>query len=644
MSYVESINDLNNLNPQNGDIVFVKGYHAPNQSLEQNPYRGGGEFYWEATSTATPNGGTIFQVPGVNIGRWKRVDCSQITVEMFGAKGDESYDDRPAFQNAIDYLRSKGGGELVVPKPIRGYRWKTYDPTNSACLVINKDDEGIYYNPISIRGEANLTEIRVDLGAGVTIDSAILLKGGGLYKKFENISVWGGKDAKTKNCNYVFKGTDTAYPNLTMRQCQFYVANEDCLKLQTYVSLLEQVQTAYSKRGIVMDGTGNPQTSITLNSCYALNHTHNGYWFAETTYCTFNSCAADHIINDSGDGYEAYPYYIDIARGVAFNGCGAESSTRILKVRSAQGLVINGIMTLSIGDKENPPNELIRIEGGNSTTIAGVWLQNPQGYKYKLNLGNTFSSESVTILDQSIAPTECTWVPNFRFNNPIRFLLWDYSRKVQDITLSNTGDPTTNTANFNNAVKVAYDTELLHDVIIRFPSGTFEINSSVYLTSILTRGNGRIRLIGHADGTSKIVVAGVGNLHFGNPSSSTYLNFSVENLELYMGEMTGTTKGYNFYNGTVNFINSKLTSDNGFRQYYGSGSPKVRLDAMSYIATALYGNIEIEFTYKSTTPPNVSGSKLPAGTIFKASDPNTTRISWINTLENGTNWLAVSPS
>jgi len=333
---------------------------------------GGGIFTYSSSKALQNDGGVI-------LNGWVRISYDYITPLMFGAKGDANYDDRPAFQSFVYYLHSQKGGVLIIPRPPVEYRWKSYDATDSACLVIPAPTSGIYIDPICIYGLGNLIQIKVDLGSGVTIDSSILLKGGGLYKKIENISVWGGKDKDTKNCNYVLRGDTAAYPNLTIRDCQFYVANEDCLKIQTYVSVFDKVQTAYSKRGIVVDGGGNPQTSVTLNSCYPLNHTHNGYYFFQTTYCTFNSCAADHIINDTGDGYEAYPYYIDIARGVTFNGCGAESSTRILKVRSAQGLTINGLMTLSIGDNDNPPDTLMRIDGGASTVISGLWNQKSKG-------------------------------------------------------------------------------------------------------------------------------------------------------------------------------------------------------------------------------------------------------------------------
>lgn len=45
---------------------------------------GGGEFYWDSTSTETDNGGTVIQVTGVATGRWKRIFTEPIFVKSFG--------------------------------------------------------------------------------------------------------------------------------------------------------------------------------------------------------------------------------------------------------------------------------------------------------------------------------------------------------------------------------------------------------------------------------------------------------------------------------------------------------------------------------------------------------------------------------
>ncbi|MET6998719.1 hypothetical protein [Chitinophaga defluvii] len=69
------------------DHCHVLGYTAPGDT-------GGGEFYWDSTSTADDDGGTIFAITGSSApGRWKRLYSGAVYPTWFGAKGDGSTDD-----------------------------------------------------------------------------------------------------------------------------------------------------------------------------------------------------------------------------------------------------------------------------------------------------------------------------------------------------------------------------------------------------------------------------------------------------------------------------------------------------------------------------------------------------------------------
>lgn len=106
---VNTIADLLAINsPQDGMRVFVKGYHAPTLFVEANPYKGGGTFVWDATSTATPNNGTVFAVNGIATGRWIRqlAGSELITPQMFGARADGVTDDYDAIMAAINSFKS----------------------------------------------------------------------------------------------------------------------------------------------------------------------------------------------------------------------------------------------------------------------------------------------------------------------------------------------------------------------------------------------------------------------------------------------------------------------------------------------------------------------------------------------------------
>ncbi|MDF2714693.1 MAG: hypothetical protein K0R28_1618 [Paenibacillus sp.] len=87
---------------EDGRQVSLLGYY------EGIPGRGGGLLYWDADSTETDNGGTIFAVSGVATGRWKREQTSRLDLAWFGWKGLGTEDDSARVQAAVDALASGG--------------------------------------------------------------------------------------------------------------------------------------------------------------------------------------------------------------------------------------------------------------------------------------------------------------------------------------------------------------------------------------------------------------------------------------------------------------------------------------------------------------------------------------------------------
>lgn len=107
---------------------------------------GGGQFYYDASSSTADNGGTVF-APTAGSGRWKRIySGTEINVRWFGAKGNGVDDDTVAIQAAINldfsvYL-PRGRYRTTFPldltanfpiqKTVRGDGW---DPNNSGSII-----------------------------------------------------------------------------------------------------------------------------------------------------------------------------------------------------------------------------------------------------------------------------------------------------------------------------------------------------------------------------------------------------------------------------------------------------------------------------------------------------------------------------
>jgi hypothetical protein len=82
----------------NLDVAIASGFWAANDG-------GGGIFYWDATSTASDDGGLTIQKTGLATGRWRRLFEGRVNVKWFGAKGDGSADAASSINAALAAAR-----------------------------------------------------------------------------------------------------------------------------------------------------------------------------------------------------------------------------------------------------------------------------------------------------------------------------------------------------------------------------------------------------------------------------------------------------------------------------------------------------------------------------------------------------------
>lgn len=165
--------------PADGDVYTLLGYYTPGDG-------GGGQFYWDATSTATDNGGTIIKVTSITTGRWIRLFSGSVTAKQFGARLDGIQDDVAFINNALVAMAGTGihvvldVGTASISEPIvmpAGTQLIGVDrelsiiapdsPSFSDCIVAEGLGEGIA-TTLTVDALAGDTEIILTNAAGIS--------------------------------------------------------------------------------------------------------------------------------------------------------------------------------------------------------------------------------------------------------------------------------------------------------------------------------------------------------------------------------------------------------------------------------------------------------------------------------------------
>ena len=116
---VQSFNSIAALRLRSGTTIAnaakTLGYYAAGDG-------GGNSFYWDSTSTATDNAGTVIKPTAVSgAGRWLATENRELNVLQFGATADGATNDTVAVNAAIQASFANNSGTVFFPAVAGGY-------------------------------------------------------------------------------------------------------------------------------------------------------------------------------------------------------------------------------------------------------------------------------------------------------------------------------------------------------------------------------------------------------------------------------------------------------------------------------------------------------------------------------------------
>jgi hypothetical protein len=404
-----------------------------------------------------------------------------VSVKDFGAVGDGVTDDRASIQAAFDYVASKKGGTVFFPPTDDFYAIKSEHPSypGHALVVLPGAGDG----DIRILGNGRGNRVILDIASPIT---SLMYWPVRLDRmKIENM--W--FDAANL-ADHVLKADEVYHPYLYMDHVEFRRGLTECVRIATFVSVMNRVQTFRGTTGFRIVGVGGgPVTSITMTACYALQATTYGFDWGFSTYCTMNSCAVDGTATfDTEIAYRfANPY------SFTMNACGSEGVQRFLRANAYRGFVLNSGYMLSAGGKTagSPVDYILEFVSGTNATVSGFRIETTAagGFTYILGqTGTSFGSENITVTDRSVRRSQAFFVSNFAFNRPIKFLRDDSTQKAETINFSDASSLIERMGRFRN-----YDYD--YDVTWQLADGTYD----------LTPGNPNLR---NLDGAGTLTIQG----------------------------------------------------------------------------------------------------------------------------------------
>ncbi len=346
---------------------------------------GGGEFYWDASSSAPDDGGVVIASthPAAPPGRWRRAFYGPVHAAWWGMAGNGVGNDTAPLQAAFNAAAGRG---IVFAQPLS----YAFDPglavpagvrieNNGAALVLRASPVGQAL-AITFGARVHADFVKVHVPAGVTVSRLLALGedndigcieltsanqqtnfptnlDGALQIRFANTRVGLVKTDKFDKGVMVYAATRTHLARVVVRNYALGMH----VRESSFVALLSAEITGASPTSTFVAG-------------------HNGILIEDS----FDIQVSDVIVQDAGEhgvrvggGANSARIAFDNIQAIRCGGCG-------LKVRANNGfrvrdVAINGLTVVDAGARTNPNptfnQDGLRLENCSYVTANGVQVQ-----------------------------------------------------------------------------------------------------------------------------------------------------------------------------------------------------------------------------------------------------------------------------
>jgi len=297
---------------------------------------GGGTFRWDATSTATDDGGITIKEAATLTGRWiRQLEDNRLNVRWWGARPDNNTANRvtnnTAITAALAFTASTVGTYRVCFPAGSNFPDNAYQVSQTFVVPEGVEIEGDGYESIVNFGALN--------GSGHTGDG---------------FDFGSNRNCAIRDLYVVQSGRDgiaarqTGAPGPVSNPAQFVAERVTSrfngrhgwnLNNIFNARLASCLGIANGQIGGVGYGFSLPgfSTSTLLDQCQSSDNPSGGYYVDDTIYSSFIACGAD---DNLGAGYE-----ISNCSTVSFINCGGEYNTRLFYVRASDALATGALIT-----------------------------------------------------------------------------------------------------------------------------------------------------------------------------------------------------------------------------------------------------------------------------------------------------------